>query len=203
MIDKQNPENSKEAFIDKTAKAVTNNTATAPIDMVLMLDCSGSMRGDDLVQAKAAATNLITKLFDFSTHKMALMSFSDKPKILSPLTNNPRDLTSKLSEIEAYGGTAMIEAFKAVENVLEGSTNQKIALMVTDGSPDRRQQTLSVVKKVREGGLKIVAIGVGKDFDKAFLTEMVGEKNTFTIDNMSQLTSTFERVIFALTKGDI
>ena len=168
-----------------------------------MLDCSGSMRGDDLTQAKRASTELITKMIDLSVHQMALMSFSDKPKVLSGLTNDASKLTRELPQIEAYGGTAMIEALHAAEKVLENSTRQKIALIVTDGYPDRRQQTLSCAHKVRDNGLKIIAIGVGVDFDKNYLDEMVGAKNAFTIKNMSELTKTFEYVINALTRGDL
>lgn len=202
VIDKQNVENSREEFLNKTTKKSTSSSAT-PIDMVLMLDCSGSMRGDDLVQAKRASTELITKMIDLSVHKMALMSFSDKPKILSGLTNDASKLTQELPQIEAYGGTAMIEALHAAEKVLENSTRQKIALIVTDGYPDRRQQTLSCALKVRDNGLKIIAIGVGVDFDKNYLDEMVGAKNAFTIKNMAELTKTFEYVINALTRGDL
>ena len=202
VIDKQNVENSREEFIDKSIKKSVHGAAT-PIDMVLMLDCSGSMRGDDLVQAKRASTELITKMIDLSVHQMALMSFSDKPKILSELTNDASKLTQELPQIEAYGGTAMIEALHAAEKVVENSTRQKIALIVTDGYPDRRQQTLGCARKVRDNGLKIIAIGVGVDFDKNYLDEMVGEKNAFTIKNMSELTKTFEYVINALTRGDL
>ena len=202
VIDKQNVENSREEFIDKTTKKSSQSAAT-PIDMVLMLDCSGSMRGDDLTQAKRASTELITKMIDLSVHQMALMSFSDKPKVLSGLTNDASKLTRELPQIEAYGGTAMIEALHAAEKVLENSTRQKIALIVTDGYPDRRQQTLSCAHKVRDNGLKIIAIGVGVDFDKNYLDEMVGVKNAFTIKNMSELTKTFEYVINALTRGDL
>ncbi|MBQ7198395.1 MAG: VWA domain-containing protein, partial [Selenomonadaceae bacterium] len=145
----------------------------------------------------------ITKMIDLSVHQMALMSFSDKPKILSELTNDASKLTQELPQIEAYGGTAMIEALHAAEKVVENSTRQKIALIVTDGYPDRRQQTLGCARKVRDNGLKIIAIGVGVDFDKNYLDEMVGEKNAFTIKNMSELTKTFEYVINALTRGDL
>ena len=97
----------------------------------------------------------------------------------------------------------MISALNAAEKVLENSTRQKIALMVTDGYPDRRQQTLSCAQKIRDNGLKIIAIGVGDNFDKNYLDEMVGAKNAFTIKNMSELTKTFEYVINALTRGDL
>jgi len=202
VIDKQNVENSREAFIDKETKK-SNQSSVTPIDIVLMLDCSGSMRGDDLVQAKNASTNLITKMIDLTVHRMALMSFSDNSHILCELTHDAQNLTSELPNITAGGGTSMISALRDAEKLLENSTGKKIALMVTDGYPDRRSQTLQCAKKIRENGLKIIAIGVGEQFDKNYLDEMVGAQNAFTIKNMSELTKTFEYVINALTRGDL
>jgi len=202
VIDKQNVENSREAFIDKETKK-SNQSSVTPIDIVLMLDCSGSMRGDDLVQAKNASTNLITKMIDLTVHRMALMSFSDNSTVLCGLTHDARNLTSELPNITAGGGTSMISALRDAEKLLENSTGKKIALMVTDGYPDRRSQTLQCAKKIRENGLKIIAIGVGEQFDKNYLDEMVGAQNAFTIKNMSELTKTFEYVINALTRGDL
>lgn len=202
VVDKQNSANSKEAFIDKTVKKATQKS-TVPLDIVLMLDGSGSMRGEYLIEAKQAATELINKMIDFNIHRMALMSFSDNPKMLASLTNVPEILTSKLSDVEAYGGTGMIPAFRMAASELENSTRKKIALMVTDGYPDDRNKTLSVAKDIRNNGVVIIAIGVGEDFNKNFLDEMVGEKNAFTIKNMTELTATFERVINALKRGDL
>ncbi len=97
----------------------------------------------------------------------------------------------------------MISALRDAEKLLENSTGKKIALMVTDGYPDRRSQTLQCAQNIRENGLKIIAIGVGEQFDKNYLDEMVGAQNAFTIKNMSELTKTFEYVINALTRGDL
>ena len=171
--------------------------------MVLMIDNSGSMCGNRLQQAKEAAKNLITKMFDFKTHRMALMTFESKPELLSPLTNSPKILAEKLPGIRDRGSTEMVSAFRMAENALENSNRQKIILMVTDGYPDYPAETLPITRKLRHNGVKIIAIGVGKDFNRSFLDEMVGEKNAFTIKNMSELTATFERVINALKKGEL
>lgn len=202
VIDKQNIKNSKEAVLDKTNKSKPHSGAT-PIDMVLMLDSSGSMSGRDMIQAKDACRKLITEMIDFNVHRMALMGFDSVATVFCKLTDDAAALTEELDNIEAEGGTEMIGALRIADSELENSTRQRIALMVTDGYPNEPTRTISFAKTLRQRGLKIIAIGVGKDFNKDFLNDMVGEKNAFTIKTMSELTSTFERVMNALATGNL
>ena len=202
VTDLKDKRNSNEALIDKNVKSEMRSNA-APIDMVLMLDSSGSMLGTEMIEAKKACSKLINGMIDLSVHKLSLMSFDSSPHMFCHLTDDAELLTKKLMDIEARGSTEMVSALRTAYNEVEHSTRQKIALLVTDGYPDEKDHTISYAKQLRDKGLKIIAIGVGKGFDKKFLDKMVGAKNSFTIKNMSELTEIFERVIFAITKGTL
>lgn len=202
VTDKQDERNYKETLLDKTAKTEIRSSGASPIDIVLMLDSSGSMY-DQMGAAKAACVKLINEMIDLSVHRMALMSFDSFPNMLCHLTNDAKALTKELTRINPTGSTEMISALRMASDELENSTRQKIALFVTDGYPDRKLSTVSYAGQLIDKGLKIIAIGVGNNFNKEFLDEMVGAKNSFTIKTMSELTATFERVINALTKGDL
>ena len=67
--------------------------------------------------------------------------------------------------------------------------------MVTDGYPDRRNQTVSYAQNLRKNGLQMYAIGVGEDMDLNFLQQMVGNDNALVIDNMGKLTEAFKTVM--------
>ena len=203
VIDKQNVHNAKEAFLDKTAKSKPQVSGAEPVDMVLMLDSSGSMMGSDIAQAKAACEKLITEMIDLSVHRMALMNFDSYSYMLCHLTNDKDALTKKLSKIEATGSTEMVGAFRAAYNELANSTRRKIALMVTDGYPDYAEETVSYVNSLRKKDLTIIAIGVGKGFNKSFLDKMVGAKNAFTVEKMSELSKIFKHVMNAITTGNL
>ena len=202
VTDVKDKRNSNEALIDKTVKAAARQNS-APIDMVLMLDSSGSMLGSEMVEAKNACSRLINGMIDLTTHKLSLMSFDSSPHMLCHLTNDAGLLTQKLMQIDARGSTEMVSALRTAYAELEHSTRQKIALLVTDGYPDEKDRTISCAKQLRDKGLKIIAIGVGRGFDKNFLDRMVGKNNSFTINNMSELTELFEHVINAITKGNL
>lgn len=202
VTDINDSRNFKEALIDKTVKSVTRSSGASPIDMVLMLDSSGSMN-DGMPRAKNACSKLINEMIDLSIHRLAFMSFDSEPCMLCHLTSDKKALTEQLDRIVLGGSTEMISAFRMAYGELENSTRQKIALLVTDGYPDEKNRTISYAHNLRDKGIKIIAIGIGKGFNKKFLEEMVGERNSFTIRTMSELTATFERVINALTKGDL
>ncbi|MBR2773695.1 MAG: Hsp70 family protein [Selenomonadaceae bacterium] len=202
VTDKQDERNFKEVFLDKSAKTQSRSGSTSPIDIVLMLDSSGSMY-EQMNEAKKACRKLINEMIDLSVHRMALMNFDSSPHMLCRLTGDAKTLTEKLDQINSSGSTEMISALRMANAELENSTRKRIALFVTDGYPDQKLSTVSYAKDLIGKGLKIIAIGVGKNFNKKFLDGMVGEKNSFTIRTMSELTSLFERVINALTKGDL
>ena len=207
VTDSQDSRNFKEALIDKTTRGSAQPTIE-PIDMVLMLDSSGSME-HKIADARAACSDLINEMIDLSVHRMALINFDSSPCMRCRLTSDARALTNPLYDIMVGGATDMVAAFRVAFGELENSTRQKIVLMVTDGYPytgygnNDYADTISYAQDLRQRGVKIIAIGVGENFNKGFLDELAGEKNSFTINNMTQLTATFERVMNALARGEI
>ena len=203
VTDNQNSNNTQAAVLqfDKAVKAQTKaKTNAVPVDMVLMLDSSGSMTSQMQV-AKNACFKLITEMIDLNVHRLALMNFDDDSFMRCRLTNNRQALTNGLNKIEVGGCTEMIKALNMAAGELENSTRKKIALFVTDGYPTSdRSQTINRAKKIRKSGVQIFAIGVGKGFDKNYLNDMVGAENSYTIDNMSELAKIFEVIIDKITR---
>ena len=191
---------SKSAVFNKESKAAPTKSAAEPIDMVLMLDSSESMKYD-MPQAKSACRKLITEMFDLDVHRLALMNFDDTARMICHLTNDRQALTNGLNNIVVNGCTETIRALNTAYNELENSSRKKVALFVTDGYPtDNRTRAISRAQKIRKNGIEIFAVGVGKDFDKNFLNNMVGAENSFTIETMTELAAIFEKVIDKITK---
>ena len=186
-------------MFNKETKA-SPKSATEPLDVVLMLDSSGSM-SDQMNQAKDACRKLITEMFDLTVHRMALMSFDDNSRMFCHLTNDRQALLNGLAQIGIGGCTEMIKSLSMAYGELEPSSRKKVAIFVTDGYPtDSREGTISRAQKIRKQGVEIFAIGVGKGFDKNFLNDMVGTDNSFTINSMSELATTFAEVVDKITR---
>ncbi len=172
-----------------------------PVDLMLMLDASGSMRGQDMVDAQDASCRLVEEMIDLTVHRMGLIYFNDSPVMLCGLTHNQDgELQRGIESISAGGGTNMRDALRLAYRELEDSPNERVALLVTDGLPAMREQTLQVAQNLRASGLTLVAIGVGEGADLAYLQQMVGVEHAYTIETMAQLTEMFKRVMQSITQ---
>ncbi len=168
----------------------------SPVDLMLLLDISGSISLEDLRQAKNASLRLVNEMIDLSLHRMGIISFDSYANLLCHLTQNQNQLRRVINDLRYTGGsTNMVDAFQKSENELRSSVNEKIILMMTDGYPDYRGETLDFAKKLTRQGYQIYAIGVGTGIDLDFLQKMAGNKNAMVIDSMSKLADAFKSVI--------
>ena len=174
---------------------------SAPLDIILLIDKSGSMRGEELTEAKRASHKLVDEMVDFSAHRLSIVAFGDDAELRSGLTNQPELLVPAIDGIEAYGGTNMMSAFEYGAKLLANSgSRERVMIMVTDGYPNTRQKTIQVAQNIKSQGIRLIAIGVGSGVDLDFLTQLVGAENAKQLDNMHELTEAFRSVMQMITK---
>jgi VWFA-related protein len=105
-----------------------------PIDIVLLMDTSGSMAGSNLDSAKTAATGFIDDLE--RDDQMALMSFDDEYRTVIDFTDNHDDVANEVDNLEAKSnsGTCMYDAmYNAVEMVATMDPSRRAIVVLTDG----------------------------------------------------------------------
>ena len=128
-------------------------------DIVLVLDNSGSMKGEKLDKAKQDSVNLATGLLSDTANRIALVKFNSKATILTPSTpisatangtipgsGNTYFSSSKdtavnaINAIYAEGNTNYFAGLKQVEEILKGYQKQAgrdlNILFMTDGYPN-------------------------------------------------------------------
>jgi Ca-activated chloride channel family protein len=145
-------------------------------DITLVLDTSGSMRGEKIEQARKAAQFLIDRARDrdrvnvirFST---AVDAFADGPV---EMTMENRDkLRAFVAATEAKGSTALGDALKTAlaEEVTEGRV--RTVVLLTDGRPTvgitGSAEIVDLAKKGAGEKARVFAFGVGGDLDRALL----------------------------------
>jgi VWFA-related protein len=109
------------------------SSSTAPFNMVLLLDLSGSIQ-DKLDVVKAAALKFIEVIGP--NDKVAVVTFTHEVRVISQLTNNKELLRNRIQMIpKAIGGTAFYEAmWFTLADTLRGTEGQRNAIVVmTDG----------------------------------------------------------------------
>lgn len=175
----------------------------SPVDLMLLLDVSGSISSDELSQAKNASLRLVDEMIDLSVHRMGIVTFDSNAHLLCHLTHDQSQLRRIIKGIlHTNGLTNMPDALKLSEKELCNSVNEKIILMMTDGMPctnagypSDNDNTLQWARKLTGRGFKIYAIGVGNGIDLDFLHQMAGKENTMVIDSMSKLADAFKTVM--------
>jgi tight adherence protein B len=100
-----------------------------PLQLVLVIDTSGSMAGAPLAGAKAAAASLLDRLPDAAS--VAVLGFGDRPYLASVFTTD-RGLTRlAITSLRASGETALNDA--VVQAARSFTQNRRTMVVLTDG----------------------------------------------------------------------
>ena len=106
---------------------------TAPFNLVLALDLSGSIK-DKLDIVKSAALRFVDLVGP--QDKVAIVTFTDEIRVVSQLTNDREELKRRIKAVDrSQGGTAFYEAmWFSLMDTLRGTRGQRNAIVVmTDG----------------------------------------------------------------------
>jgi VWFA-related protein len=151
--------------------------STAPFNLVLLLDLSGSIK-DRLELVKAAALKFVDAVG--KDDKVAVLTFTEEVKVVSQLTNNRGLLKERIKAIERPdGATALYEAmWFALVDTLRGTAGQRNAIVVmTDGvdssidrwNPAPTRVTFDrLARRLEESDAIVFPIYVDTEYDEAF-----------------------------------
>ena len=107
-------------------------------DIILVLDTSGSMLGDKLVQVQTDINNLINDTIP-KGNKIALITFNDTATIVNDFTDDTVVLQEGINNLTASGETNYYQALVKVDEVLSTYTKEDnkncVVLFLTDGFP--------------------------------------------------------------------
>ena len=141
----------------------------------LLIDCSGSMTGDKIGQAKRGAIDF-SKGAQNKGYAIGLISFSDHARHLMEPRPDYRELIPRVNNLGIYGSTNMTEGILAAMNGLKGLPGFKAMVIVTDGMPNDPDGTLSMAKEAKNSGIEIMAIGTD-DADQNFLKILASRRD--------------------------
>ena len=154
-----------------------------PVDLIVVMDISGSMQGDKITSARASLLQFIKKLDDRDRLRIDL--FNDKITTLTPLSpiaGKRQQVLDSVSGIFEQNSTSLYDAIlKAYQDLqTEGDPNHIRALVVlSDGEDTVSYATLDqVIAKITgsesEGGnaIKVFTIAFGADANSDILKKI-------------------------------
>ena len=157
-------------------------SAKKPVDLVVVMDISGSMRGAKIASARASLLEFIDKLDD--RDRLQVLLFSDQLLELTPLTplgEKREDVKRRVSGITEGGNTRLYDATQAAHEGLEREGDPRhirAVVVLSDGQDTASGLTLNgLMDHIQLGGeggdaTKIFTIAFGDDADRGVLTEI-------------------------------
>jgi Ca-activated chloride channel family protein len=167
-----------QAWSDRVAEGRTHFTVVVPSSIfgppagtirrvVFLLDRSGSMRGAQLTQARAAVECCLAKLspedqFGIVVFDNDFERFRDTMLVATP--KNVDQACGFLRTIDARGGTELATGVEAATHLLAGSAGE--IFVITDGQVSG---TTAILARVRKCEIRLFCLGVGSASQDRFL----------------------------------
>lgn len=150
----------------------------APIDVVAVIDRSGSMSGQPLASV-IAATNMLIRLLG-SDDRIAVVTFDDQVDLVMPLAHHdPVAAAGLLSQVHAGGSTNLSGGWLKGFEILAANGRpeaMKRVIVLTDGaanagitSPD---ELATLTQGARAQQVTTTMVGFGAGFDERLLSTM-------------------------------
>lgn len=162
-----------------------SNVLVEGIDMVLVLDVSGSMDfhdyGDEQHSRVDVAKEEAIRFIEKRTHDpIGLVIFGQEAVSRCPMTTDKNILKSIVTDLHIGtinpDGTVLARGILTAANRLKNSqAKSKIIIVLTDGEPSPGDDAPEVaIELARRMGIKIYTIGIGSSEEKVFMHPVYG-----------------------------
>jgi len=182
----------------------TTSAETRNVDMVIVLDRSGSMKGRKINDARQAVLQLLSDLTP--NDRFALVSYSDGVQIVSGLLNvtpsNLQHMAAAVNGVRVGGGTNLGAGLQAGIDILRSSNrgaNAAKVILISDGLANKGitdVRSLSGIAAVAvEGEFAVSTVGVGAEFNEYLMTAIAdqGTGSYYYLENPAAFAEVFQK----------
>ncbi|MEM7770243.1 MAG: VWA domain-containing protein [Cyanobacteria bacterium P01_E01_bin.6] len=162
---------------------------TAPLNLCLILDHSGSMNGRPIETVKKAALQIIDSLSPGD--RLSLVTFDHKANVIVPnqVVENPADIKFEINKLRASGGTNIDEGMKlGIEELAKGKTDTiSQAFLLTDGENEHGDNTrcLKLAELAASYNVTLNSLGFGDQWNQDIL-ERIADAGGGTLSYIQQ-----------------
>jgi len=152
-----------------------------PLNLCLVLDRSGSMRGRPLENIKEAAINLLEKLTP--RDRLSVVTFNHEPRVLIPnqFVTDIVKIKNKIKQLRADGGTAIDEGMKlGIKQLADGKQDTVSQIfLLTDGENEHgnNERCLKLALLASEYNITLNTLGFGNHWNQDVLEQISDSAN--------------------------
>ena len=185
------------------AEAGASAAAAAPMNLAIVIDRSGSMKGDRIANAMTAAVGMVERMRDGDS--VSVVSFDTQstvvvPPTLTTVATRP-SIAAAIRSIRLGGDTCIScgleEGMRQLDATALGGDRVNRMILLSDGATNHGIRDIGGLRgmagHMRDRGLSISTIGVDLDFDEKVMAAIASESNGrhYFVANPSGLPSIF------------
>ncbi len=164
--------------ISSEGKALDVHLEKQQAFVYLVIDCSGSMAGYKLEQAKQGIVDFAADALK-SGYGVGLISFDTKPAHICEPVRDIEILLPAVKVMRIGGSTNMAEAIKMAHVYLKHREGLRAIVIATDGQPDNAPAALKAAQEAKNEGIDFITIGTD-DANQRFLEHLATRKELGT-----------------------
>ncbi len=165
-------------------------------DLVVVLDESGSMSGDKIEDARAAAQELLAQLG--TEDRFALVSFDSNVDVRIPLdyasAGNRGRMQRAIRGIGAGGGTEMQAGLAAGAEQHQATPGRAgRTILISDGLPNSPDGLVAQARSFAQAETPLTTVGIGADYDEQLMVDLAdaGTGNFYWVTQGQDLAAVF------------
>jgi tight adherence protein B len=173
-------------------------TLSQSIDVVLVLDTSGSMQGAPIAAAVQAAQTFLDDAGP--SVRIGLLTFADKAKILTPITGDHAAASRALNKVATGGNTSLFDAVAAAARMFSATDQHNIVLLTDGGDTTSTFSLPSAIDAARKAHAAIFSIGLKTpETDVASLQKLsVATDGQYVAAATADLTQVYQQILTVL-----
>jgi Ca-activated chloride channel family protein len=188
--------------IDLSAIADKHRHRRTPLNLAVVLDCSGSMTGAKIEKARQAAMGLVDRLAPDDV--FSLIAYNDTVKVLvsARRVENKEALKERIARIRPGGSTALYDGVKTgAEQLREYLSARRInrVILLSDGlanvGPSSTRDLRQLGRQLSEEGIAVTTIGVGDDYNEDLMAGLAeaSDANYYYVKDTEKLPEIFAK----------
>lgn len=179
---------------EATSQAATNqavgpggSVGVTPLNLAVVIDRSGSMKGDRIANAMNAAVTALERMRDGDS--ISVVSFDTSAQVVVPPTRvsagNRSSIEAAIRSIRLGGDTCIScgleEGMRQLDLTSLGADRMSRMILLSDGATNNGIRDMpgmrALANRMRNRGVTISTIGVDVDFDEKMMAAIANEAN--------------------------